>query len=297
MRKMIKIEEKINTIAIQELEKRGFKFDGRHLDEDSYTGITVDVNCKLDSRGVRLYGYFPIAPIMEAAGIEGTPKYKSVFICEADYNEKGIVKYAIKDVESDEDEIIKKIDEYRYKVCQELLKILTVEWLKELGWKKEWGSEPLDSDDLWLTQTFDVTHAKELPNYIDYQPQEGEILYCNYRINPNRQVCEWAIWREGENPGNVIYEGDDFWNTLEDALSGDFFTYPHWLEQIADENNTTLYAIARDGGLTSTVPYKIVERNTKFGDVTLNTHAAIAKGLGLTLVKYLDKYFDTFINE
>ena len=66
----------------------------------------------------------------------------------------------------------------------------------------------------------------------------------------------------------------------------------HWLEQIAQEYNTTVYGIARDGRINDNSLYRIVKRGSSLGSISVNTADAIARGLGMSIPEFLEKYYE-----
>jgi hypothetical protein len=65
----------------------------------------------------------------------------------------------------------------------------------------------------------------------------------------------------------------------------------HWLEQIAQEYNTTVYGIARDGRINVNSLYRIIQRESSLGGISIATADAIARGLGMTVPEFLGKYY------
>ena len=68
----------------------------------------------------------------------------------------------------------------------------------------------------------------------------------------------------------------------------------HWLYQIANENNTSLYQIAKVSEIPESTLYKIVERNTPFKNITISTMNKIAQGLNLSAYDFINKYFNKY---
>ena len=64
----------------------------------------------------------------------------------------------------------------------------------------------------------------------------------------------------------------------------------HWLYQVANENNTTLYQMAKSGNISESTLYKMIARNTLFKNITINTMVKIAKSINLTSYEFVDKY-------
>src|SRR5690606_15402580 len=69
----------------------------------------------------------------------------------------------------------------------------------------------------------------------------------------------------------------------------------HWLEIAALENDTTIYQIARDGGLQEPTLYNMIRRNTPFDKITVGTFGGICKGLGLTEFEFMTIYRHRFV--
>lgn len=157
-----------------------------------------------------------------------------------------------------------------------------IQKLLSLGWEPGEYYKP-DEADFYLRREFEVSQAKELSNYTDYTPTDGEKLFIAYVIYPNQQITKWCIWSENENPGNVLWEEDNFDATLELALQDRLFTYPHWIEKLADKFGMNLNQLATRAGLDRSILYKMVARETKLSNITIGTLKALAKALDVKI--------------
>jgi|GEM_PF-1768204 len=162
-----------------------------------------------------------------------------------------------------------------------------IQKLLELGWiPRDYFNE--NEDDFYLRKEFEISNAKELSNYTDYTPSTGERIYAAYEIYPNRKAALCCIWREQDNPAEAPWEEDDYSTVVELALEDRLFTYPHWLERIAQEKGITLNQWAKAANLHHSVLYRIVERNTPPTGLQVATAEALAKGLDITLDEFLE---------
>lgn len=57
----------------------------------------------------------------------------------------------------------------------------------------------------------------------------------------------------------------------------------HWLEQLSEKYNMTLYQLSKIAGIDKSTLYKNIQRHTTIENTTLGTLEGIAKGLGITL--------------
>lgn len=162
-----------------------------------------------------------------------------------------------------------------------------IQKLLKLGWEPAPYTHP-DEDDFYVRKEFEVSQAKELYSYTDYTPVAGEKIFLVYEIYPNRKVARWCIWREQDNPTEAPWIEDDYNATLELALEDRLFTYPHWIEVIAQEKGITLSQWAKKSNLHHSVLYRIVDRNTAPEGLQVATAEALAKGIGMTLDEFLE---------
>lgn len=162
-----------------------------------------------------------------------------------------------------------------------------IQKLLKLGWEPREYHQP-DEDDFYLRKEFEVSQAKELYSYTDYTPTDGEKIFIAYQLYPNRQIAEWCIWGENDNPGNVLWEEDDYDSVIELSLEDRLFTYPHWIEKIADKFGMNLNQLATRAGLDRSILYKMVERNTKLDNLTVGTLKALAKAIGIKIDDLID---------
>lgn len=159
--------------------------------------------------------------------------------------------------------------------------------LISLGWEPAPYTQP-DEDDYYLRREFEVSGAKELENYTDYMPEPNEKIYIAYEIYPNRGTALCCIWREQDNPAEAPWEEDDYDATLELALEDRLFTYPHWIEKLADKFGMNLNQLATRAGLDRSILYKMIERNTKLDNVTFGTIKKLAKALDVKIDDLID---------
>lgn len=68
----------------------------------------------------------------------------------------------------------------------------------------------------------------------------------------------------------------------------------HWLEELVEENNTTIYQVAKKGNMVGGQLYQLVNRNTPIGKIGLSTADGIAKGLGITIIEFLERYYEKY---
>lgn len=96
--------------------------------------------------------------------------------------------------------------------------------LIDLGWTpREYFYE--NEPDFYLRRKFEVSKAKELSDYTDYQPAPNEKVFVAYELFPNRQTAHWCIWRDSDNPAEAPWDFDDYETVLELALQNMLFTY------------------------------------------------------------------------
>lgn len=69
----------------------------------------------------------------------------------------------------------------------------------------------------------------------------------------------------------------------------------HWLQQIIEEQKTTVYKIAKKAKTDKSILYRLISNNANFGGMSITTMNALAVGLGMTAQEFLDKYFDRFM--
>lgn len=162
-----------------------------------------------------------------------------------------------------------------------------IQKLQELGWEAREYHQP-DESDFYLRREFEVSEAKELENYTNYTPLKDERIFIAYQLYPNQKKAEWSIWSSNDNPGNAPWEYDDYESVVELALQDRLFTYPHWLEKLAQEKGITLNQWAKAANLHHSVLYRIVERNTAPEGLQVATAEALAKGIGITLDEFLE---------
>ena len=162
-----------------------------------------------------------------------------------------------------------------------------IQKLLKLGWEPAPYTHP-DEDDFYLRREFEISQAKELPNYTDYTPGTDEKIYAAYEIYPNRKTALCCIWSEYDNPADAPWEEDDYSTVVELALEDRLFTYPHWLEKLAQEKGITLNQWAKAANLHHSVLYRIVERNTAPEGLQVATAEALAKGIDMTLDEFLE---------
>lgn len=162
-----------------------------------------------------------------------------------------------------------------------------IQKLLELGWEPAPYTQP-EEDDFYLRKVFEISQAKEYYDYTDYEPLPDEKIFLAYQIYPNRKVAQWSIWAEDENPGNAPWEHDDYENVIELALEDRLFTYPHWIEKIADKFGMNLNQLATRAGLDRSILYKMVARETKLDNLTVGTLKALAKAIGIKIDDLID---------
>ena len=100
-----------------------------------------------------------------------------------------------------------------------------IQKLLALGWEPEPYGKP-DEHDFYIRKEFEVSQANELKDFTDYIPAPGERLYIAYEVFPNLQIAHWCIWQESENPGNAVWDFDDYETIVDLALQDRLFTYP-----------------------------------------------------------------------
>ena len=98
-----------------------------------------------------------------------------------------------------------------------------IQKLLTLGWEPA-PYTPTYDNGFYLWKVYEISQAKELPNYIDYIPKDDELIYIEYEIYPHLKITRYCIWTE-DNPYDIFYEDDVFDVVLELALEDKLFTY------------------------------------------------------------------------
>ena len=93
------------------------------------------------------------------------------------------------------------------------------------GWVPAPYTQPND-EDYYLWKVFEISKSNELYNYIDYVPEDDELIYALYEVYPNIQKTRYCIWSTNYETFDVIYELDDYNTVLELVIEDKLFTYP-----------------------------------------------------------------------
>jgi len=99
-----------------------------------------------------------------------------------------------------------------------------IQKLLTLGWEPA-PYTPTYDNGFYLWKVYEISQAKELPNYIDYIPMDDELIYIEYEIYPHLRISRFCIWSSEDLPSNIIYVEDDFETVLDLALNDKLFTY------------------------------------------------------------------------
>ncbi len=175
-------------------------------------------------------------------------------------------------------------------------KQIQIRLLLDLGWEEVYKR---DDEDFHLTRVFEINDTKELSDFVD-EINENKKYYCRYNIYFNQEKIESAVWDDTMNPGNAEFndfESVNYESIIEEAMEEKLFTYPHWLEIIFEENNTNAYQVAKKGNGDKTTLYRLISNNTSFNNIQLSTIDMLARGLELSHIEFIDKYFDRFFDK
>lgn len=161
-----------------------------------------------------------------------------------------------------------------------------IERLLNLDWQPI-PSCNYDEEEFRLRRVFDITHQKELHDYIDYVPLPDERVFVTYELYPNLEVCRYCIWSEYDDWNSRKWDTTNYKRALKLALKDKLIVYLHWLQAIAQEHGLTLHQLAKKSNLHHSTLYSIVKNKTKLEKIQLSTLKAIARGLEMPLDDFM----------